>query len=112
MNGCRVLLLGMAYKKNTGDAREAPGTIIARRPCRARGRGARRRSAPVDDPGSHVTLVEATADELEHRPTPWSLVTDHDFFDYGMIARHARFVLDTRNRMRGHTSNVSEPARR
>src|SRR5579872_3198928 len=29
VNGCKVLLLGMAYKKNTGDAREAPGTIIA-----------------------------------------------------------------------------------
>ncbi len=31
VNGCVVLLLGLAYKKNTGDAREAPGTIIARR---------------------------------------------------------------------------------
>ena len=30
INGSRVLLLGLAYKRNTGDAREAPGTVIAR----------------------------------------------------------------------------------
>ena len=29
--GRRILLLGLAYKRNTGDAREAPGTVIARR---------------------------------------------------------------------------------
>ena len=29
VNGSRVLLLGLAYKRNTGDAREAPGTVIA-----------------------------------------------------------------------------------
>ena len=28
--GSRILLLGLAYKRNTGDAREAPGTVIAR----------------------------------------------------------------------------------
>ena len=30
VNGSRVLLLGITYKRNTGDAREAPGTVIAR----------------------------------------------------------------------------------
>ena len=30
INGSRVLILGLAYKRNTGDAREAPGTVIAR----------------------------------------------------------------------------------
>ena len=29
VNGSRILLLGLAYKRNTGDAREAPGTVIA-----------------------------------------------------------------------------------
>ncbi len=29
VNGSRILLLGLAYKRNTGDAREAPGAIIA-----------------------------------------------------------------------------------
>jgi UDP-N-acetyl-D-glucosamine dehydrogenase len=100
VNGCRVLLLGMAYKKNTGDAREAPGTIIARR---LSGLGAEVRVADPhlsDDPGSHVTLVEATSAEVESADAV-VLVTDHDLFDYDMIGTRARFVLDTRNRMRG-----------
>jgi UDP-N-acetyl-D-glucosamine dehydrogenase len=100
VNGCKVLLLGMAYKKNTGDAREAPGTIIARR---LYGLGAEVRVADphlADDPGSHVTLVEATPDEVTSADAV-VLVTDHDLFDYGMIAERASFVLDTRNRMRG-----------
>jgi UDP-N-acetyl-D-glucosamine dehydrogenase len=100
VNGCRVLLLGMAYKKNTGDAREAPGTIIARR---LSGLGAEVRVADPhlgDDPGSHVTMVEATSEEVETADAV-VLVTDHDLFDYGMIETRARFVLDTRNRMRG-----------
>jgi UDP-N-acetyl-D-glucosamine dehydrogenase len=100
VNGCTVLILGMAYKKNTGDAREAPGTIIARRLA---GLGAQVHAADPymsDDPGSHVRLVEANPDELS-RADAVVIVTDHDCFDYDMIGRHARYVLDTRNRMRG-----------
>ncbi len=29
VNGSRLLILGLAYKRNTGDSREAPGTVIA-----------------------------------------------------------------------------------
>ena len=29
------------------------------------------------------------------------LVTDHDAFDYDLVARHARYVFDTRNRCHG-----------
>jgi UDP-N-acetyl-D-glucosamine dehydrogenase len=29
------------------------------------------------------------------------VITDHDAFDYGMISANARYILDTRNRMRG-----------
>jgi UDP-N-acetyl-D-glucosamine dehydrogenase len=100
VNGCRVLLLGMAYKKNTGDAREAPGTIIARR---LSGLGADVRVADphlADDPGSHVALVEATPEEVSSADAV-VIVTDHDYFDYDMIGANAKFVLDTRNRMRG-----------
>ena len=31
MNGSRILLLGLAYKKNTGDARESPAVAVADR---------------------------------------------------------------------------------
>ncbi len=29
------------------------------------------------------------------------MVTDHDAFDYDLVAAHARYVLDTRNRVDG-----------
>jgi UDP-N-acetyl-D-glucosamine dehydrogenase len=99
-NGCVVLLIGMAYKKNTGDAREAPGTIIARRLA---GLGAQVHAADpylTSDPGSHVSLVEATASEVGLADAV-VIVTDHDCFDYEMIRQNAKYVLDTRNRMRG-----------
>ncbi|MFZ0667329.1 MAG: nucleotide sugar dehydrogenase [Acidimicrobiales bacterium] len=100
VNGCNVLILGMAYKKNTGDAREAPGTIIARR---LYGLGAKVHA--VDpylsvDPGPHVTLVDLTPEVLAEAEAV-VIVTDHDCFDFDMVATHARFVLDTRNRMHG-----------
>jgi len=34
------------------------------------------------------------------------LVTDHDAFDYELIARHARLVVDTRGRYPAGTPNV------
>jgi UDP-N-acetyl-D-glucosamine dehydrogenase len=52
------------------------------------------------DPGPHVSLVEVNAKELADADAA-VIVTDHDCFDYEMIAEHSRFVLDTRNRMRG-----------
>ncbi len=99
VNGSRVLLLGLAYKRNTGDAREAPGEVIARTLAAL---GAEVRVAdPHLAPGatSHP-LVDASAEEVEAADAV-VLVTDHDAFDYELVARHARYVLDTRNRLRG-----------
>jgi UDP-N-acetyl-D-mannosaminuronate dehydrogenase len=45
-------------------------------------------------------LVEATADELAGADAVL-LVTDHDAFDYDLVHQHARYVLDTRNRLDG-----------
>ena len=47
-----------------------------------------------------MTLVESTADEIRLADAV-VVVTDHDAFDYDMIGANARYVLDTRNRMRG-----------
>ena len=30
MNGARILVLGLAYKKNVGDIRESPAVLVAR----------------------------------------------------------------------------------
>jgi UDP-N-acetyl-D-glucosamine dehydrogenase len=99
INGSRVLILGLAYKRNTGDAREAPGTVIARS---LEALGADLRVADphlVGDPLA-FPLVEATADELAAADAV-ILVTDHDAFDYDLVERHASYILDTRNRLDG-----------
>ena len=101
VNGSRVLLVGLAYKKNTGDARESPAVRIARLLLEL---GAEVRSV---DP--HVTegpeldgvpRVELTAAELSAAAAV-VVVTDHDAFDYDLIAAHAPYVLDTRHRLAG-----------
>jgi UDP-N-acetyl-D-glucosamine dehydrogenase len=102
VKGARILLLGLAYKKNTGDARESPAVRVAELLVRM---GAEVRAA---DP--HV--VEATAiDQIVARVEPAAeevaaadavvLLTDHDAFDIDGIGRHARFVFDCRHHLAG-----------
>ncbi|MEI7859875.1 MAG: nucleotide sugar dehydrogenase [Acidimicrobiales bacterium] len=99
VNGSRVLILGLAYKRNTGDAREAPGTVIARSLVAL---GADLRVADPHLVGDTLAfpLVEATAEELTAADAV-ILVTDHDAFDYDLIEANASYVLDTRNRLDG-----------
>jgi UDP-N-acetyl-D-glucosamine dehydrogenase len=99
INGSRVLLLGLAYKRNTGDAREAPGTVIARSLV-ALGADLRVSDPHLSGDTLAFPLVEATAEELASADAV-VLVTDHDAFDYDLIRSHARYVLDTRNRLDG-----------
>lgn len=100
LNGSRVLLLGLAYKANTGDAREAPGTLIARR------LSALGADVHVADPhlahdtDGPFTLVDLATEELEAADGV-VLVTDHQAFDYDLVVAHARYVLDTRGRLDG-----------
>jgi UDP-N-acetyl-D-glucosamine dehydrogenase len=99
INGSRVLLLGLAYKRNTGDAREAPGTVIARS-LAALGADVRVADPYLSAGTLAFPLVEVTAEELAAAEAV-VLITDHDVFDYDLIGRHARYVLDTRNRLDG-----------
>jgi UDP-N-acetyl-D-glucosamine dehydrogenase len=101
VNGSRILLLGLAYKRNSGDCRESPGLALAGRLIEL---GAQVRAA---DP--HVSLdlclegmvrVQASAEEVAAADLV-VLVTDHDAFDLMSLARSASPVLDTRRRVPG-----------
>lgn len=91
VNGSRVLLLGLAYKKNTGDARESPALRISQLLLDM---GAQVRAAdphvveglPVD---ARLVRVEPDAEELAAADVV-VLLTDHDSFDYELIAEQAR----------------------
>ncbi len=96
VNGSRILLLGLAYKKNTGDARESSAVRVA---ALLAGLGADVRAADphVDESclPSGVALVEADADEIAAADLVIVLV-DHDAFSRELVGRSARAVLDTR----------------
>ncbi len=101
VNGSRVLVLGIAYKKNTNDARETPAVGVVE------GLIALGADVAVHDThtGPHPldTLAERvhlTSEEVS-RADAVVLVTDHDDVDYALVSANAGYVFDTRNRLRG-----------
>jgi UDP-N-acetyl-D-glucosamine dehydrogenase len=101
VKGRRILLLGLAYKRNTGDARETPAEPIARQ-LLALGADVRGADPHVadDEFAPRVTRVDATPDELAAADAVVLLV-DHDDFDLAAVSEHAGYVLDTRHVLDG-----------
>jgi UDP-N-acetyl-D-glucosamine dehydrogenase len=102
VRGSRILLLGLAYKKNTGDARESPAIRIAELLL---GLGAQVRAADplVTEPaviGPDVARVDATPEEIASADIV-VLLTEHDAFPFAEIGRHAKYVLDCRHVLAG-----------
>ncbi len=106
----RILVLGLAYKKNVDDVRESPAAEIMEL---LRARGAK---LDYSDPfvprfprmREHRFELESVA--LDARVLEGYdcvvLVTDHDAFDYDLIQGHARVIVDTRGRYRDKAPNV------
>jgi UDP-N-acetyl-D-glucosamine dehydrogenase len=113
LNGSRILVLGVAYKKNIDDMRESPALRLMEL---IEARGA---TASYYDP--FVPLIPRTREHAAlagRQSVPWSrtvakdydavlIVTDHDGVDYQAIAEHAKLVVDTRNVCR--RTGVSAP---
>ncbi len=103
INGSRVLILGVAYKKNISDVRESPALDILHLLAK---KGA---NLSYCDP-----YVQEVRDGMMNlKASPFSaatlrkadcvvVVTDHAAFDYGMVAREAKVVVDTRNALKGY----------
>ncbi|MDQ0613786.1 UDP-N-acetyl-D-glucosamine dehydrogenase [Microbacterium sp. W4I4] len=101
LNGARVLIIGLAYKKNTGDVREAPSLRLV--PLLTQ-RGAKVVAA---DPyvvehrwPAGVERVDLSQEEVDGADIA-ILVTEHDEFDLAMLSRAATPILDTRNVVTG-----------
>lgn len=102
INGSRILVLGVAYKRDVDDIRESPALDIYD--------GLMRRGARVTyhDPhipqftlgGEVVRSVALTRQTLRTQDCV-VIVTDHRAVDYGMVVREAALVVDTRNATKG-----------
>jgi len=110
IKGSRILVLGLAYKKNVDDVRESPAAEVMEL--------LRERGARLDYSDPHVPRFPRMREhrfELESVPLDEKtvaaydcvvLVTDHDAFDYDLIGRHARLLVDTRGRYRDAAPNI------
>ncbi len=100
----RVLVLGLAYKKNIDDVRESPSFEIIRL---LRDHAAHIDYADPHVPSTHpgrrgdlgMTAVEIAPESLASYDAV-VVATDHDAFDWPMIGAHSRLVIDARGRMR------------
>jgi len=99
----RVLIIGIAYKKNVADVRES-STFKLMKLIEERGA-----TVAFHDP--HVAKLPQTREHPEfagRRSVPLDvqalrsydcvlLATDHDAVDYALVAAHAGLIIDTRN---------------
>ncbi|HXV32078.1 MAG TPA: nucleotide sugar dehydrogenase [Sinorhizobium sp.] len=103
LNGSRILLIGMSYKKNVGDTRESPSLRLIDL--------MERRGAAVDYHDPYVPEIPGTREYAAlagrrsveiaaGRLASYDAIvisTDHDAIDWRAVAKHAKLVLDTRN---------------
>ena len=102
VNGSRILILGLAYKKNVDDLRESPSLVLME---------------SLMDMGADIQYCDPYFDKVpptrkhqfELSAMPMNektlksadlvlLVTDHDDFDYSLILAKAKLIIDTRGR--------------
>jgi UDP-N-acetyl-D-glucosamine dehydrogenase len=102
VKGSKVLVLGVAYKKDVSDIRESPAMDII---LLLQEKGAR---VSYHDPHvpafHHETLEMASVTDLEQALKDndcTMIVTDHSSYDWDSIRRHARVLVDTRHALGG-----------
>ena len=102
INGSKILLVGVAYKKDVNDMRESPALDILELLLR---RGAR---VSYSDPwvpelkhDKHAFTSLDLATALANKPDCAVICTDHSKFDYQTLVKSGTLVVDTRNALRG-----------
>ncbi len=112
IKGSKLMILGLAYKKDINDTRETPAFKIMRR---------------LDDMGAKISYHDPFVPEIKHtRQWPEApvlksqslteknitakdaviIITDHTPVDYKLIAKHAKLIIDSRGVYRKPMKNV------
>ncbi|MGR6899877.1 nucleotide sugar dehydrogenase [Glutamicibacter sp. BSL13] len=103
VNGARILVVGVSYKRNSGDSREAPalrviellqtfGAVIS----------AADSLVPLSRWPQGIQRVELNNHEIENADLI-IVITDHDEFDFSLLESSDTPVLDTRNSLHSDT---------
>ena len=112
VKGSKILVLGLAYKKNIDDPRESPafeiidsllelGAVVSYHDPHVP-KAPAMRSWPDLPAMNSVVLEPRTLESCD----AVLIVTDHSAVDYAMVARHAPLVVDTRGIYRNSLPNV------
>jgi UDP-N-acetyl-D-glucosamine dehydrogenase len=110
LKDARILVMGIAYKKNVDDMRESPSVVLMEKLMK--------HGAVVHYSDPHVPVfpkirrchfdlssVEPTAENLADYDCVL-IATNHDDFDYETIHAHARLIVDTRGVYNGKHPKV------
>ncbi len=106
VKGSKVLVLGVAYKKDIGDVRESPALDVMDLLAR--------KGAVVSYHDPHVPSVQLGERVLESVPLEdlgaydcVAVLTDHSSLDYRAVAEQAQLLVDTRNVTRSFRRELS-----
>ena len=110
IKGSKVLLLGIAYKKNVDDMRESPSVEVMEL--------LRDLGAEISYSDPHVPVFPKMREhKFDLKSVPLTaesiasydcvvLTTDHDKFDYDLLKQHAKLIVDTRGKYSGKHDNI------
>ena len=112
VKGSRILVLGLAYKKDVDDVRESPSFELIE--------GLGELGAEVDYHDPHVERTHRMRRfdlGMESKPLTREsiedydaliLATDHTAIDYDLLADHAPLLIDTRGALRSRAGRMGE----
>ncbi len=107
LRGSKILVLGVAYKKDVDDARETPATLIIKDLIR--------KGADVSYHDPHIPQFKIDGRELKSVALSRAalksadcilILTDHSNVNYPAIAKSAKLIVDTRNTIKNKLPNV------
>jgi UDP-N-acetyl-D-glucosamine dehydrogenase len=111
IKGARVLILGIAYKKDVDDQRESPSLKII---TLLKQRGAKvdyndphvpRSAGHRDYPRLKMRSVKLDEESLKKYDVV-IITTAHSAYDYDWIVKHSHLIIDTRNAIKRRRKNV------
>ena len=103
LRGAKILVIGIAYKKNVDDNRETPAAEIIEQLAELGGDISYHDPHLPRFPEMRKYDLDLESVNLDQKTISESdcvlIITDHDAVDYAMIGEHAKLIVDTRNAM-------------